>query len=283
MKLLKILSGSILLYLLFFSAGTQLTACNPDIEYVKDTIIVKDTVTIRDTVDCNCYDLKDGLVAWYNFKGGNLNDSSGKNNHIAFNNATKTADRFGRPNGAYLFDGSSNYMRVANSASINPTNGITLSAIVKVNDFYRGECHVNQILGKAYFTEYANGYYALRISDQVCGVPVDLTKEKFSGAYGDNANGGPNAITDTTFAKTGQWYHIVYTYESGHSKLYINGELKAERDLAKPFTPNLADVFIGRHDNSQYPYWFNGVIDDIRIYNRALCVGEVKQLNRVKD
>ncbi|AXY75749.1 LamG domain-containing protein [Paraflavitalea soli] len=281
MKYLKIVSGSLLLYFLFFSTGTQLVSCQK--EPIYDTVIIKDTITIRDTVDCNCYDLKDGLVAWYNFKGGNLNDSSGKNNHIVFNNATTTADRFGNANGAYLFNGTSSYMRVANSSSLNPPQAITLAAVVKINDFYRGECHGNQILGKSYFTEYSNGYYALRVSDQVCNTPVDLNKEKFSGAYGDNQGGGPYALTDTVFAKTGQWYNIVYTYENGHSKIYINGELKDTRDIAKPFTPNPADVFFGKNDNSQYPYFFNGVIDDIRIYNRALCDGEVKQLNRGKD
>lgn len=281
MKYLKIFTGSVLLYFLFFSTSTQLTSCQKETVY--DTVIVKDTVTIRDTVDCDCYDLKDGLVAWYNFNGGNLNDSSGKNNHIVYNNASKTTDRFGKPNNAYLFNGTSSYMRVANSASINPTSAITLTAVVKLNDFYRGECHGNQILGKINFTEYSNGYYALRISDQVCNVPVNMDREKFSGAYGDNQNGGPHALTDTTFAKTGQWYNIVYTYENGHSKIYINGELKGARDFASPFTPNAADVYIGKNDNSQYPYLFNGVIDDIRIYNRALCYGEVKQLNRSKD
>ena len=60
---------------------------------------------------CNC-NLKDGLMAYYNFNGGNLNDSSGLNNNIVFNNAVKTTDRFGKANNAYLFDGSSSYMQV---------------------------------------------------------------------------------------------------------------------------------------------------------------------------
>jgi hypothetical protein len=285
MKLLKILSGSLVLYFLFFATSTQVSSCVKETIY--DTVIIRDTTIIRDTVDCNCYDLKDGLVAWYNFNGGNLNDSSGKNNHIAFNNAVKTTDRFGRADGAYIFNGSASYMRVTNSGSLNPTSAITLAAVVKVNDFYNGLCHVNQILGKVdNYGDYMPGFYNLRISDypDYCGNPIDVNKQKFSGAYGDNNIGAAFTRTDTVFVKKSQWYNIVYTYESGVSKLYINGELKDTRSLAgNTFTPNTADLFIGKCNNSQYPYWFNGVIDDVRIYNRALCLGEVKQLNRVKD
>jgi hypothetical protein len=282
MKLVKVLSATILVYLLFFATTTQFVACQKETIY--DTVVVKDTVTIRDTVDCNCYDLKDGLVAWYNFKGGNLNDSSGKNNHIVFNNAVKTADRFGNANGAYLFNGTSSYMRVTNSTSINPATAITLTAFIKVNGFYTGTCHGNHIFNKAYGTDYMNGHYGLYFSDFNCGGPVDITKERFSGIFGNNGNGAaPAAVSDSVFVQTGKWYGLVYTCENGNSKLYINGELKDSRQAAFSFIANPADLFIGKMDNAQYPYWFNGVIDDIRIYNRALCAGEVKQLNRSKD
>lgn len=284
MRILKVLSGSVLLYLLCFSTGTQLTSCQKD--PIIDTLIVKDTVVIRDTVDCNCYDLKDGLVAWYNFKNGTLGDSSGKANHITFSNATKTADRNGNANGAYLFNGSSSYMKVPNSTSLNPTTEITLTAIVKVNDFYTGNCHVNQILGKIGYDDYSNGYYALRISDYLdnCYSPVDKSKQKFAGAYGDNQGGaGAFARIDTAFVSTGKWYNVVYTYAQGISKIYVNGQLKATQAKAATFNPNGNELYIGGNNSGQYPYWFNGVIDDIRIYNRALCEGEVKQLNRSKD
>ncbi len=48
------------------------------------------------------------------------------------------------------------------------------------------------------------------------------------------------------------------------------------------FTANTNDLFIGRLDASQYPFWFNGVIDEIRIYERALCETEVKVLSNLK-
>ncbi|HEV8508760.1 MAG TPA: hypothetical protein VGQ53_25370, partial [Chitinophagaceae bacterium] len=74
------------------------------------------------------YDVQTGLVAYYNFNGGSLNDGSGQGNNITFNSATQTSDRFGNPNNAYLFNGTSSYMQVPNSASLNPNN-ITMMAI----------------------------------------------------------------------------------------------------------------------------------------------------------
>ncbi|WP_276482215.1 LamG domain-containing protein [Paraflavitalea pollutisoli] len=294
MKILKFVSGSLLLYFLFFSTGTQLSGCSPDPIFdtvyvkdtliLKDTLIVKDTLTIRDTVDCNCYDLKDGLVAWYNFNGGTLKDSSGNNNHIVFNNATTTTGRYGNANSAYLFNGSSSYMRIPNSASLNPTNAITLSAVIKVNGFYNGTCHGNQIIVKTSNIDKDNGLYGMTFNDHKCPGNIDTSKTRFWAVYGDALGANSSAEADTVPVKIGQWYSIVYTYENYTSKFYINGELKQSRKFsAFSFIPNAGDLYFGRMPDQQYPNWLNAAIDDIRIYNRALCDGEVKQLNRVKD
>ncbi len=221
------------------------------------------------------YDVQSGLVAYYNFNGGSLNDGSGYGNNITFNNATQTSDRFGNANNAYLFNGTSNYMQVPNSASLNPNN-ITLMAIFQVNDYYHGLCHVNQLFGKG-TPDNIDGFYALRFSDFVlnCTDSLDTNNEKFLGAF-SGAGGAP----DTPLVKTGQWYNLVFTYDGNDAKLYLNGELKGSWQITVSFVANSHDIFIGRHeDNIQYPYWFNGVIDEIRIYNRALPQGAVKQLS----
>ncbi len=124
--------------------------------------------------------MKDGLVAYYNFNGGNLNDSSGYGNNISISNATLTADRFGNPSNAYSFNGSSSYMQVPNSYSLNPNN-MTLFAIVKVNGFFSGACTENQIVGKGY-PDNINGFYFMRFSNIInpCS-NFDSTTEKFYG------------------------------------------------------------------------------------------------------
>jgi hypothetical protein len=71
--------------------------------------------------------LSDGLVAYYPFNG-NANDASGNGNNGIVVGATLTADRFGNPNSAYSFNGTSDYIRVPNSSSLQLTNDFTLTA-----------------------------------------------------------------------------------------------------------------------------------------------------------
>lgn len=281
MKFEKSILSVISLFIILFSMQTNLSSCQKEI--VTDTLYIKDTVHIIDSSNCSCYDLTDGLVAYYNFNNGNLQDSSGNGNNIIFNNAIKTADRFGKANNAYLFNGTSSYMRVANSASLNPKGSITLMGIVKMNDFYTGTCHANQIFQKG-TKDQNQGVYSLRVTyiTNDCYVNVDTSKETALGFYGDYGN-AVGAQDSSDFVKTNTWMTIIYTYDGHESKIYINGQLKNTVSGTAIFNPNTTDLFIGRAESTEFPYWWDGVIDEIRIYNKALCEGAVKQLSSLKN
>ena len=270
MKLTKALFALPLFFALFILFNTSISSCNKDNMVEHDTVtVVKHDTTV--TVD-SIYDITSGMVAYYNFNNGNLNDSSGYGNNLTNTSATATADRFGRAGNAYLFNGSSSYMQAASSQSLNPDN-ITLFAIVKLNAFYTGSCHVNQILGKGE-PDNVNGFYCLRVSDFAasCSLPVDTTKEQVGGAYGDNnpLGSGAGALADSVRIKTGTWYSLAYTYDGITSRMYINGVLKSSAVKSVPFSDATFPLLIGKHGDPNFPYWFDGVIDEIRIYNRAL-------------
>jgi len=222
--------------------------------------------------------LNTGLIAWYPFNG-NANDESGYNNNAAYINAELTSDRFGNPKSAYLFNGTSNYIRIPNSPSINMADKITLSAWVKVNGFYNGTCHGNTVLMKG-DEDYLTGNYMIRFEDhaythgQNCsGRPPDTKHQNFH---------GPNAMAPyggyTPYIETGQWYNVTYTCDGTTVKVYVNCELKISSPANGYTFSNRYDLFLGKMRHSQYPYWFNGVMDDVRIYNRALSESEVLQL-----
>jgi len=283
MNLLKLLLGCLLLFIFFTLSTTPFSACTKtktEIEHDTTVVTRTDTLTRVDTVVKidTTYDLHYGLVAYYNFNNGSLNDSSGYGNNITFNNnATPTSDRKGNSNGAYLFNGTSSYMTVPNSPSLNPSN-MTLMATFKVNGFYTDLCHANQILGKGY-NDYINGFYMMRFSDFApdCSTPANLNNEMFSAGPGNAAG----LVTDTCFVKMDQWYNLIYTYDGTVAKIYLDGQLKkAINTAALNFDPNTHDLFVGKHEDPQYPYYFNGVIDEIRIYNRALPLGAVQQLSK---
>ncbi len=227
------------------------------------------------------------LVGWYTFDGDDL-DHSGYNNNISFNNATPTAGKDGIPNTAYNFDGTSSYMTIPNSVSLNPLKKITLFAKVKPMEFYQGLCHRNTILYKAY-NDNTSGKYLLAFDDmayynfQGCEDPVQNKFENFYGSYGDGQATAAGVRDDSTYIRAGRWYKIIFTYDGVTAKLYINGQLKASNQTSTTFTPSDAPIYIGASPDSQYPYWFTGVIDEIRIYNKALTQSEIETLTQSID
>lgn len=253
----KITIVIILMFSASFISCRKIIQCNP--------VTLTDTFTI--------YDVKDGLIAYYNFNGGNLNDSSGFGNNIVENYATPTSDRFGRANNAYLFNGTSSFMRVPNSITLTPFN-ITISAIFRIDGFYSGNCHGNDILGKGY-PDGLPGNYLMRFSDFniPCSGTPDTNNITILGA-----SDGVGINADSTKLHTGEWYHCVYTYDGIKSRMYVNGKLKKEQYASLSYAPNSQDLLIGKHGNPQYPYYFNGVMDEIRIYNRALSENAINQL-----
>jgi hypothetical protein len=218
-------------------------------------------------------DLNAGLKAWYPFNG-NANDASGNNNNPSFNNATITTDRFGNPNSAYHFNGLYQYIRIPNKPSLNFSNQITLSVWVRPTGFYYGICHASQLISKG-GGNYNPGNYALRYDDALfsggrgCdGGKCDTLHQSFRGTgtvlkpYGGD------------FIKKDKWYNVLYTNDGKTARLYVDCALKYTVTFPETFT-NGEDLFFGKSDDDLFPFWLNGDLDDIRIYDRALNDKEI--------
>lgn len=221
------------------------------------------------------------LVAWYKFNG-DTKDYSKYHNDVIFNNAKPVPGRNGTDNNAYYFNGFSSYMEVKNSPSLNPTHGITLAAVIRPMGFYQGECHYNRIMQKS-FDDFTDGRMELGFSDQPyynyegCDAVVSEDHETFYGSYGNGSNAtGASATSD--YINADRWYTLVYTFDGTTSNLYINNVLRATSTTPTTFTPNSDDLLIGKTLNPDFPYWFTGVIDAIRIYNVALSSPQVHSL-----
>ncbi|MBV9961137.1 MAG: LamG domain-containing protein [Parafilimonas sp.] len=251
----------------------QLSSCKKDTSGVAINSSGIANVTVKN-LDTN-------LVAWYNFNG-DIKDHSRYHNDITFNNATPTSGRNGESNNAYFFNGFSSYMRVANSASLNPRNGVTLVAVIKPMGFYSGECHYNRIMQKS-FDDFTNGRMELGFSDQPyynyegCDAEVSADHETFYGSYGNGSNASGASATGN-YITLDKWYTLIYTFDGSVSNLYINNVLAATDTHATTYTPNNNDLLIGKTLNPSFPYWFTGIIDGIRIYNKAMSAGEVHNL-----
>jgi len=206
-------------------------------------------------------------MAYYPFNG-NTNDASGNNNNPIFNNATLTPDYYGNANSAYHFNGVDNYIEIPNSASLNFGNTISICAWVKPTGFYTGPCYNNMLVSKQ-VADYVDGNYSLRFADAATGCTSDANTndEVFYGA--DGGIGNQSAI------QLDQWYNVVFTSDGVTTKLYVNCKLVSSQPLTESSYSNDYNLFLGHLNDPTYPYWLNGDLDEVRIYNRALTEDEV--------
>ena len=164
---------------------------------------------------------------------------------------------------ALEFDGVDDYVNSGNSASLRLTGDkITISAWVKADAFLTNP-DSSTIVTKT------SAYYL-----QIDGSGYIKFRPKSSGTY----------LISTNLITTGSYYYVVGTYEGVNEKIYINGI----EDKTNSLTGNILDsanhVGIGMNlDAGGNPYvnynrQFDGIIDDVRIYNRALTPAEIKIL-----
>ena len=225
--------------------------------------------------------LKQGLQAYYPFNG-NANDESGNNNNPVKNNATITADRFGNPNSAYHFNGVYQYMRIPNKPSLNFGNTISLSVWVRPTGFYYGICHASQLISKG-GGNYNPGNYALRFDDALYSAGNGCNGSKCDTLH-QNFRGTGTVLKPYPgdFIKKNKWYNVLYSNDGKTAKLYVDCELKYSVTFPETFTNN-EDLFFGKSDDEFFPFWLNGDLDEIRIYNRALHADEIFSLCNEKE
>ena len=203
-----------------------------------------------------------GVIAYYPFNG-NANDESG-NGHNGTIHGTPiySNDRNGNPSGALNFDGASNYVELPDESSFDLPQ-ITIVAIANVPNYAKR----NPIISKG--REF--GSFTVHVTSPD-GYPYYTYQDATGNETEPIANGpvGQN-----------QFFHLVSTYDSSSRQLrgYLNGVLKQSTTCQNSPLMNSENVTIGLSSfQSAAAEFFNGVIDEIRIYNRVLSASEVQAL-----
>ena len=207
--------------------------------------------------------VKKGLLAYYPFSG-NANDYSGYENNGIINGAVLTTDRFNKKNSAYSFDGISNTITISNFNQ-NP----------------------NKFSISLWFYPTANGHFGTRELLHRCD-PTNVQNYCWNLSWGySNPNQGNYLVTgiytntsnwnnDGNNLQLNQWHNVVMTYEGVSKNVYLSGLLISTTPIVGQISYlNKTGIYIG-YDS----YWdfYQGKIDDIRIYNRALTTQEVSYL-----
>ncbi len=203
----------------------------------------------------------DGLVGFWSFSG-NADDESENINHGTVNGAVLTEDRFGNANSAYLFDASDDYIEVLPSALLDSTIANDFSISIWSNS-----------------SALDNKNRFINISNKSEDINLDLTVQDEKIRFW-NWSPSPNNINIQTFTNIpiNEWIHTIVTYDSETNigKMFINGEY-VNADTAELTLPDQPYLTIGKHTQST-DWVFDGVLDDIRLYNNTLTDEEVTSL-----
>jgi len=213
-----------------------------------------------------------GLIGYWPFTG-NANDLSGNNNNGTVSGATLGSDRNGNANSCYDFNGQGNFIQCQPMNQLDNSPYMTLSCWFKIE-------------GQNTNLDCVNGCAQYLISQGV----DDVTGNSLFGlAYNQSVvpysfgmvNGYSNLfITSLSgIADFSSWNQLTLVFSFGANKLYLNGSLVATSNyMGVVSSPNLP-LFFGKYNGDPgFPYYVNGKIDDIGIWNRALTEAEVSEL-----
>ena len=186
--------------------------------------------------------------------GTTVADASGNGNTGNISGATwSTLGRYGN---ALSFNGINNLVFINGSPSLNLTTGMTLSAWVFPTANQSGWRTIVQREVDAYFLHASSNAGALRP------------------AAGGTFNGIDNNFASPSAIAVNAWTHVAVTYDGTAMRLFVNGTEVATTPVTGSVQSNTNALRIG--GNSPYGEYFQGRIDDVRIYNRALTATEIQ-------
>ena len=208
------------------------------------------SVTVSNTVTTPT-----GLVLGYGFEetaGTTANDAStAKNNGTINGPVSSTGGKFGR---ALSFDGTNDRVDVPDAASLDLTTGMTLEAWVKPTSNV--------------------GWRTVLMKERGTDLLYALYSSNGSKPRTENFTTVENTAAGTTALPLNAWSHLASTYDGTNLRFYVNGALVTTKATTGAM-PNTANPLrIG--GNAVWGEYFAGLIDEVRVYNRALTEAELK-------
>jgi len=205
---------------------------------------------------------------WYNSTG--IYDNSTYNNFGTFNGvnfgtSNITTGKYGK---ALKFDGMDDYIDGGNDSSVVISSGITIETWIKPQP------------DQEYCWDGSKGNYGVAASVNNYTGSTTWSWQLRYGApttcyLGFQFNGNPEGAKWVTIGQNltaETWYHVVGTFNGTHIKSYLNGTLVETSTISAITTNPNNKILIGTEGWANY---FNGTIDEVRIWNRALSPEEI--------
>ena len=182
-------------------------------------------------------------------------DASGSGNVGTLTGASWIAG--GRYGGALSFDGTNDWVTVADAASLDLTTGMTLEAWVRPSAINGWET----VLLK----EMAGPDWRTRCTQRT---------EEVDRRPDTSFVGSDRAVVGSAVLPLNAWTHLATTYDGAIQRLYVNGTPVATRAHRGSITTSTGALRIG--GNSVWGEYFSGLIDEVRVYNHALTQAQIQ-------
>ncbi|MCH8330898.1 MAG: PKD domain-containing protein [Bacteroidetes bacterium] len=224
--------------------------------------LLKDTITTLVNI-LHPTLITQGLVAYYPFTGAAW-DVSGNANHGYVYGSSLANDRFGIFNRAYDFDGANDYIKANNingylgsswtvHAWVFPNTVTGNNPIICMEGYY-GSGKKNFYLKYGHVDQ--NGQFSIEF---------------------DRASNQDNFRVSSGYFPPNKWHHVVGVYNGSALLLYVNGIL-VNSEIVGHVSPQTSSARLHIGTETSISQYFDGVIDEVRIYDRALSAAEVKVL-----
>jgi hypothetical protein len=217
--------------------------------------------------------LKIGEVAYYQFNNSAADSSSNGNDGTVYN-VTATTNRFGSANSAYHFDGSTAYITVPDAGSLRlAATDFTINAWVKLdsyNSFFLSSIVNKRLTG-------ANNGWTMGLGGE--------SETPIGTVYFGPGGGASDAVGNVGIAlNTWTMVTVVYNLSATQLSIYVNGTLdNVTNNIISPNSDITTLMYIGK-DNPSVPnngYFFQGSMDELRLYNRALPISQIQKLHNL--
>jgi hypothetical protein len=211
-------------------------------------------------------DINTPIAHWTFDEGsGSIAHNSAGSGDGTISGATWEAGKIG---GALRFDGVNDYVNCGHAAVLSGMQAITISAWINADTWKTGE-GARIISKRGSTSSYDTSIYA------------NPTRSAAASFYGQN--GAITVASSTPAFALNEWYLITATDTGSVQKLYVNGMNVATTNTnTGAILSNTSNVWIGTYNNNSSTM-FDGLIDDVRIYDYALSAGEVTQLYNVPE
>jgi hypothetical protein len=205
----------------------------------------------------------DGITAWYQAESNTV-DSVNANNGT-FNGTTAYAS--GEVNNAFSFNGAS-YVQVPDSTTLHFTNNVmTVETWIYLTS-YTG-ANSREIVSKL---------NAANLLENVFTMAVDPSNHKAYYAVEAADYGSSGLVYSSVVIPTNEWTHIAATCDGSAMNIYVNGQLSGTTAWTNGIFQGTAPLTIGCTMQSVPTSYFNGRIDELSLYQRALTDCEIQAL-----